>query len=155
SLGGFLMLNVVPGFTPALGTHYRIINNDGTDAVVNPSFFGFGEGAVVATVGGFRLRVTFTGGDGNDVELVATTPGNRIAVGAGAGGGPIVRVFDDGANVVRQFNAYDASFRGGVRVAQGDFTGDGTDDIVTAPGPGGGPHIRVWDGATGNLLNEF
>ena len=28
-------------------------------------------------------------------------------------------------------------------------------DIVTAPGAGGGPHIRVWDGATGALLNEI
>jgi hypothetical protein len=40
-------------------------------------------------------------------------------------------------------------------VAQGDFTGDGVDEVVTAAGPGGGPHIRVWDGATGTLLNEF
>lgn len=154
SLGGSLELNFAPGFVPTIGTRYRIIDNDGTDAVGFP-FLGASEGGIVATSGNVSLRITFRGGDFNDVELVAGPSSRRIAVGAGAGGGPVVRVFDESTNLVRQFLAYDSNFRGGVRVAQGDFTGDGADEIVTAAGIGGGPHVRVWDGATGALLNEF
>ena len=70
-----------------------------------------------------------------------------FAVGAGDGGGPRVRVFYDlrGGQATDIF-AYDPGFRGGVRVALADLTGDGTPDLVTAPGPGMPPLIRVFDG---------
>jgi hypothetical protein len=79
-----------------------------------------------------------------------------LAVGADAGGGPEVRVFDAvTGKVVFDFFAYDPRFLGGVRVAVGDVNGDGIPDIITAPGPGGGPDIRVFDGQTGQLIREF
>ena len=31
-------------------------------------------------------------------------------------------------------------------MASGDFDGDGRADILTAPGVGGGPHVRAFDG---------
>ncbi len=141
---------------PPAGTRYRIIDNDGTDPVVG-AFLGAPEGAVAGTVGGRYLRVTYRGGDGNDVELVAdamAAPG-RYAVAPGAGGGPLVNYYDGAGTLLRSFLAYDPAFRGGVRVATGDVTGDNVDDIVTAPGPGGGPVVRVWDGATGVMVIEF
>jgi hypothetical protein len=68
----------------------------------------------------------------------------------------MVRVYDKtGTVLIRQFYAYDSNFMGGVRVATGDLNGDGVPDIITAPGPGGGPDIRVFDGKTGALIREF
>jgi hypothetical protein len=71
-----------------------------------------------------------------------------VAFGADAGGAPHVKVADSRTGALRaSFLAYDVAFRGGVRVALGDVTGDAVDDLVTAPGPGGGPHIKVFGGA--------
>lgn len=79
-----------------------------------------------------------------------------IAVGADEGNGPRVRLVNrlDGV-VVRTITAYDSAFTGGVRVALGDFNGDGIPDIVTAPGPGGGPHIKIFDGANFGVIRQF
>jgi len=77
-----------------------------------------------------------------------------IVTAAGAGGGPHVRVFDYQQNVLSQFFAYANSFRGGVNVASGDVDGDGQEEIITAAGAGGGPHIRVFD-SKGNLEYQF
>ncbi|MEA2165787.1 MAG: fibronectin-binding autotransporter adhesin [Thermoanaerobaculia bacterium] len=54
------------------GQTFTIINNDGTDPVVG-TFNGLPEGA---TIGSSRLRISYAGGDGNDVvltTLVATS----------------------------------------------------------------------------------
>ena len=51
------------------GTVYTLISNDGTDAVVG-TFNGLPEGATV-TVGTQTFRISYQGGDGNDVTLTA------------------------------------------------------------------------------------
>jgi glucose/arabinose dehydrogenase len=82
--------------------------------------------------------------------------GEIFAVGSGGGGEPAVVVYDAVSGVERtRFLAYAAGFRGGVRVATGDVTGDGVEDIVTAAGPGGGPHVRVFDGVTFQEIGGF
>ena len=79
-----------------------------------------------------------------------------IAVGAGEGGGPRVRVYQDlRSEVAFDFFAYDSTFRGGVRVAVADLNGDGIPDVVTAPGPGMPALIRVFDGRDMSLMLEF
>jgi hypothetical protein len=84
-------------------------------------------------------------------------PGTAIvATGADAGFAPRVRVFDATNHVLlREFDAFHPAFRGGVRVATGDIDRDGVDDIVAAAGVGGGPHVRVFSGATGTVLHDF
>src|SRR5207253_2603924 len=46
-------------------------------------------------------------------------------------------------------------FNGGVRVAQGDLTGDLYPEIIVAAGAGGGPAVKVYDGKTGVTLYSF
>ena len=87
---------------------------------------------------------------------VKISPRPMFAIGADAGGAPEVKVIDSltGA-VVRDFNVYGPMFKGGVRVAMADVNGDGVLDLITAAGPGGGPHVQVFDGVTGNVIASF
>jgi hypothetical protein len=83
-------------------------------------------------------------------------PAGIVAVGSGPGGPPVVRVFDAlTGSQITSFLAYDSHFLGGVRVALGDVTGDGVPDIITAAGPGGGPQVNVYNGATFALITSF
>src|SRR5262249_54069301 len=83
-----------------------------------------------------------------------------VITGAGQGGGPHVKVIDAtklgqvqaggqiaDAALLDSFFAYGSHFTGGVRVAAGDVNGDGKADVVTGAGQGGGPHVKVFDGA--------
>lgn len=40
-------------------------------------------------------------------------------------------------------------------MATGDVTGDGFDDVITAAGVGGGPHVQIFDGSTGRIVRGF
>lgn len=80
----------------------------------------------------------------------------RYAVAADGGGGPRVQVYDAvSGEKLRDDFAYELAFTGGVRVATGDVTGDGVDDLATVAGKGGGPRVRVLDGLTGREVYNF
>jgi hypothetical protein len=106
------------------------------------SFFAFDP----AFTGGVFIAVRDFNGDGI-LDIIA---------GAGAGGGPEVRIFNgNGLTVIRSFFAYAEDFTGGVSVANIDFNGDGVLDLVTGAGPGGAPHVKVFDGASGNIISQW
>jgi len=80
----------------------------------------------------------------------------EIITGAGRGGGPHVRVFNiKGEPITGGFFAYGENFRGGVSVAVIDLNGDGTKEIVTGAGIGGGPHVRVFTKDGKSLTGGF
>lgn len=130
--------DVVVG-TAELATHVKVIeatslrrvNTDGTigDAALLSSFFayaGFGGGVFVST------------GDFNNDGIA------ELVTGAGAGGNPHVKVFNgtgisnpDSA-MAASFLAFDAAFRGGVRVNVADTNQDGNDELVIGSGLGTG-----------------
>jgi hypothetical protein len=115
---------------------------------INGTIFGYGTSAISA-----NDRFTYSTGGTTPPPPTAV---HYIAVGADAGKLPEVRVFNAATGaVVADFLAYGSNFRGGVRVAVADVTGDGVPDIITAPGKGGGPDIRVFDGMTFHVVREF
>ena len=130
-------MNIITGAGQNGGPHVRIINTQGS---VQSQFFAYAE----SFRGGVNVAAGDVNGDGTD-EIIA---------GAGNGGGPHVRIFDQHGNLLSQFFAYAESFRGGVNVASGDVNGDGTDEIIAGAGNGGGPHVRIFD-QHGNLLSQF
>ena len=76
---------------------------------------------------------------------------DRIIVGAGNGGGPQVRIFDETGDPLISFFAYGENFRGGVNVASCDLDGDGDTEVIAGAGVGGGPQVRTFD-QEGNLV---
>jgi len=78
----------------------------------------------------------------------------EIITGAGKGGGPQVQIMSSDGNVVGTFFAYDKTFRGGVNVAGGNIGGDAKKEIVTGPGVGLTPEVRIY-GSNGKLFFKF
>jgi glucose/arabinose dehydrogenase len=77
---------------------------------------------------------------------------------AGAGPGSVSRVVVlDGTNfqIVHDFQAFESSFKGGVFVSAGDFNKDGKADVIVSPDAGGGPRVRVLNGADGKPIADF
>jgi cyclophilin family peptidyl-prolyl cis-trans isomerase len=139
------------------------INGDGfTDIVTGAGpggsplvkVFSGRNGAVIRQFNAFDE--SFTGGVNVAVGDVNGDGRADIIVGQGQGGEPRVKVYDGKTGAILfDFNAYSRRFRGGVRVAAGDVTNDGKADIITGAGPGGGPHVQVFSGADGKIVQSF
>lgn len=131
-----IIVGVGPSNTPLVQVF------DGLTADVIRQFLAY----TPAFVGGVYVAAGDVNGDG-----IAD-----IITGAGAGGGPHVKVFDgvtnDLTSTFGSFFAYGPEFSGGARVAAGDLNGDGRAEIITGAGPGGGPHVRVFDAAGGTEI---
>ncbi len=125
---------VVP---PGGGPHVRIFNGGG------------GE------LGGFfAYEPTFGGGVTVAIGDVVGDSQPEVVTGAGPSGAPVVKVFSLAGEQLASWDAYVSGFSGGVSVAVADVVAGGKDEIVTGPGFGGGPHVRVFD-ANGGLLREW
>jgi hypothetical protein len=78
---------------------------------------------------------------------------------AGSGPGAVAHAVVYGSDGKMRFlpggiHPFGSEFLGGAVVAAGDLDGDGADEIITAAGPGGGPHVKAWK-RDGTMLGEF
>lgn len=113
------------------GAHVRVFKANGE--VVHSKLFPFGTDQ--------RSGVDVAAGDLDGDKK------DEIIVGAGPSGDPRVKVYQENGKITDlNILAYPIAFRGGVRVAAGDIDKDGVDEIITGAGPGGGPHVRVFEG---------
>jgi hypothetical protein len=118
---------------------------DGSDQVTQVRVFSGATGQqLTGAIGIFTPFPGFTGGAWVAAGDFNSDGKADVVVGAGAGGGPQVTIFNAVTGLALQsFFPYDPGFRGGVRVATGDINGNGTVDLIVAPGAGGGPNVRV------------
>ncbi|MCA1838977.1 MAG: hypothetical protein ABR507_10810 [Actinomycetota bacterium] len=127
----------------------------------------------------FPFDANFKGGGTADVADVMADSLNRreIIVGSGPGGLPLVKVFrltgdfdvngeyrvesvllrdsSSGGPADSGLSAYSPNFTGGVNVAACNVDGQGTSEIVTGAGGGGGPHVRVFKIGAGGVVQSF
>ena len=121
---------IITGAGPGGGAHARVFKDDGT--VILSKLFPFGENQTSG------VDVAAGDVDGDDLD--------EIIVSAGPEGKPKVRIYEGNGRIKNtEISAYASSFRGGVRVTAGDIDQDGVDEIITGAGPGGGPHVRVFE----------
>jgi hypothetical protein len=129
------------------GPHIKVFNLISGRPVEMASFFAFEPNFM----GGVYVASGDINGDGFD----------DIIIGAGAGGGPRVKVIRGGSGYsmnsaipLMDIFAFDPSFTGGVRVAAGNRDNVAGEEVITAAGYGGGPNIRSFS-AVGQIIDNF
>jgi hypothetical protein len=120
------------------GPQVRIFNTNGR--LLSGGFFAYDRNFR----GGVNVAAADINSDGKD----------EIITGAGVGGGPHVRIFNQDGKVLGSFFAYDKNSRAGVSVATGNLDGAGAKEIITGAGPGAAPQVRVWNNAY-KLVSQF
>ena len=134
------ILDLVTGAGPGGAAHVKVF--DGVTNSILSQWYAY----PISFTGGVFVAVGDIGNDGT-IEVVT---------GAGAGGAPVVAVWDPytGA-LLSQFYAYAEDFTGGVRVGVGEGNGDGILDIITGAGMGGGPQVNAFSFPDLDLLFSF
>ncbi|MBU1167170.1 VCBS repeat-containing protein, partial [Patescibacteria group bacterium] len=142
---------------------YRIDGGDwqeasATDGSFNEGAESFNFATGTLTEGEHNIEVKTQNSVGN---WSAITPADvqafqaQFVAGAGDTGGPQARFFDSGGSLSSAgFFAFPSYWRTGLRVATGDVNADGKDDVITAPGPGGVPQVKVYNN-DGTLRTSF
>ncbi len=108
----------------------KVYNVDSNKTILS-EFLAFNAGFE----GGVRVAAGDIDGDGVD-EIIA---------GAGAGGGPHVRIFSLDGTERFNFFPFHENFKGGVDVAAGDIDGDGVDEIITSQNSFGQAWVKIYE----------
>ncbi len=134
-------IGAVSGGSPAAAAYVTF--GPASELVVGSKFTPF-----PGYTGEIRVATADVNGDGNaQPDLIAA---------AGPGIAPRVVVIDGATGkTIYNLTVFEASFTGGLNVAAADLNGDGKADIIVAADIGGGPRVKIIDGATGKTLSDF
>lgn len=140
---------------PALPTNALQLSANGSFTFTAPSNFNPNNSPITFV---YQARDTTNGETAQATVTINITGAAKglYAVGSGPGQAAEVKVFDSSTGLQKfDFFPYESSYTGGVRVATGDITQDGVDDIVTIPDVSGAALVRIFDGKTGSELGSF
>lgn len=101
-----------------------------------------------------EIRTISVPGRSSQPLLAQSRP--RYVVASQEGLPATVQVYDGPTNaLIGIVTPFDHAFTGGVNVAVADMTDDSVDDLIVASGGGHLPEVRVFDGATLQLIHQF
>ena len=118
---------IVVGSGPGMDATIKVFKTNG-DLVT--SFIPYGKFS-----GGVRVASEDITGDGKP----------EIITGPSVGGGPHVKIFDTSGKLLKELMVYSSKFTGGIDVSAFAPSGSFVGGFVTAPGAGGGPHVKVYN----------
>lgn len=98
----------------------------------------------VSYQGGVNVAVSDIDGDGRSEIITVPASGYKAEV----------KIWNKDGKLLRSFLAYPTSFTGGASLAIADVRDTGLKEIITAPGKGGIPQIKIFS-REGKLLNHF
>lgn len=90
----------------------------------------------------------------SQAKAYLTNKTEKLLVAPQRGYPSYVKITDQDGKIEKEFLAFDKNFKGGVNLASGDINGDGIAEIIAAAGPGGGPHIRIFN-LKGELMAQW
>ena len=137
------------------------LGNDGTPEIIMGMGLGNEPRVSIYRLDGSVIDsfLAYDAGMGTGITVAACDVNGdgvkEIITGTQYGGGPQVGIWGYDGNawqVAARFFAYDELFRGGVNVSCGDVDGDGAKEIITTPGPSGGPHVKIWKSQEKKLI---
>jgi subtilisin family serine protease len=131
---------IIIGYGPGSAGQVKIFTSTGR---LLSSFYPYGR----SFQSGVKVAVANLDGrqDHNKAEIIVAPQSDREA---------LVKIFDNHAQLKKQFLAYGHNWQGGVNLTAGDVNNDGLSEIILGAQPGAAPHVRIFDGQ-GVLLNSF
>lgn len=139
-------LALIASANPALSRNEIIqVLLDNSDNInrVNPNYLGqLGRGRI-------NLQAAV-----NYAQDILKNKTEKLLIGPQAGMISLTKITDQDGKQDKEFYSYGSNFKGGVSFASGDINNNGKQEIITAAGPGGGPHIRIFN-LNGELLGQF
>ncbi len=97
--------------------------------------------------GGVKVAVdNFSALSNHGADEIAVAPMSQMI--------PQIKIFSDKGKLQKSFLAYNDNFLNGLNLASGDINNDGRAELITGVGPGGAPHVRIFN-YNGDLLESF